>query len=424
MKKLNLFAALLFSGSVAIAQSNDANVSQEGNNHQATVVQTGSQNSSSVAITGGSGSEVEVTQIGANNTASFLGRQNVQGLQYQEGDRNFASAGQGSQVFAGGSIIEQIQIGNDNRATTAHWTQPTNIRVYQTQIGDRNTADARRLRGFNITEITQTQVGNDNTALLNPTGSSQYYADGGFVRQLQTGDYNYASINRAQGAGSIGGTFIQEQVGNLNRSTINSTRNTILGETIQIGDENVALINQFDRDNSAAIRQQGDENFGSISQTGSDNRASQWVAGSFNEVTQIQNGNLNNQRIEITGSSNTYMASQVGDRNFIYVNSRGTGPGLNSLTANNSEFMASQNGDRNTISGAMGGDNNSLTINQYGDANIVNAGASNFAAEGFLIQGNNNVGIINQFGNGNSATLNMVGNGNSATITQSAFPLR
>jgi hypothetical protein len=256
--------AMLFFASLASAQSNEAIISQVGTNHVATTSQTGAGNYSSIDILSGSGSEVTVSQVGARNDAQFEGAGSVVGSQTQIGDDNSASAG--FQSFGNGSVITQYQEGDRNSADASRWTQSSNIVVTQTQIGNDNQAVASRLRGFSTLEIDQVQTGNRNRALLNSTGSGQVYADGGFVRQIQEGDDNLARIERAPGAGSIGGTLIQEQYGDQNESQIRTSRTATLAETYQTGDFNMATITQFDSAMSASISQIGDNNTATITQ--------------------------------------------------------------------------------------------------------------------------------------------------------------
>ncbi|PRY86961.1 hypothetical protein [Mongoliibacter ruber] len=277
MKKSTLLFSMLLAGTVAMAQSNFASISQIGNNHEALVEQTGLENASTVDITGGNGSEIIVDQIGNKNFSSFNGAGSVFGFQYQEGDNNTATAAR----FGNGSIINQIQIGDGNSASADRWTQSSNLIVSQYQEGDNNTAVARRLRGFDVTVIDQTQIGDRNVALLNPTGSGQYYADGGSVNQYQEGDDNFATINNI--SGSLGGLFIQEQIGNDNSSIIRGGRRTTLAATYQEGDFNNATIEQFDSFNTAEIFQFGDSNNALIQQTGEMN---------VGIITQHGNGNM------------------------------------------------------------------------------------------------------------------------------------
>jgi hypothetical protein len=265
MKKLFITAAAVaVLPTMAFAQSNEATISQVGSNHQASTAQTGSANFSSIDILSGSGSEVTVTQIGSTNSAMFEGTGSVRGTQTQTGDRNTATAG--FQSFGNGSRITQHQEGDDNTADASRWTQSSNIIVTQTQLGDANTAIARRLRGFSTLDIEQYQEGDRNRALLNTSGSSQVYADDGYVSQVQVGSDNLARIESAPGAGSIGGTLIQHQTGDFNESQIRTSRSSDLARSLQTGDFNFASITQFQSGMSASITQLGDSNTATVTQ--------------------------------------------------------------------------------------------------------------------------------------------------------------
>jgi hypothetical protein len=87
----------------------------------------------------------------------------------------------------------------------------------------------------------------------------------------------------------------------------------------------------------------------------------------------------------------------------LYINSRGTGPGENTLGSDLSTFTATQSGSFNLVSGEMGGVNNSLTITQTGLGNSVGTGM--WEADGFRIEGNGNAGTITQMGDYNTASI-------------------
>jgi hypothetical protein len=282
--------------------------------------------------------------------------------------------------------------------------------------------------------VSITQAGMSNESIVNQRG------DNNEGITSQTGDGNFAEVlqNQYLLATNSYGSIVQVGDNNIaftemrrddNSGDITQTGNDNWAQTTAYGGGNEGVINQIGDDNIADI-QQGFDNEGSIYQSGSNNdgevlqsgtvgnKGSQWVAGSGNTVEQVQTSDANSQRVELTGDDNTYTVTQeVGSGNMLYINSRGTGPGENTLGSDLSTFTATQSGSDNLVSGEMGGVGNSLTISQTGLSNAVGTGM--WEADGFRIQGDGNVGSITQTGDYNVATMTMVGNDNTATITQS-----
>lgn len=235
MKKLStLTVALFLSAGMGFAQSNDATISQVGNNHEASIEQAGNTNIGSISVYGGSGSLTTIEQFGDFNQADMEDiRDNIEASQYQSGDNNTAYIGQARQNYT----ITQVQFGDDNSATfLGHNT--SSVRggtILQDQLGDGNTAE---ILGAN----------NKN-----------------FMTQIQDGDYNVASVTG--GNYSNNSTYMnQEGVENsavlefVGNATYNSSAFT------QIGDDNMGFVSQMGENNTAAISQTGDSNTATIIQ--------------------------------------------------------------------------------------------------------------------------------------------------------------
>lgn len=363
MKKLTtLLFVLVFASSMAFAQNNDATVDQTGNDHEASISQMGQMNEAYLDQTdGGGGSSGDATA-------------DIE----QDGEGNYVNLSQRAFYgFPDESHATIVQVGDNNSvegtsgSEAFYQNQPGGV-LDVTMVGDKNTLYSLR---------TEAQK-NGNEFLLGITG-----------------DENMVGIEQENASGDV------DITGDGNDVTLSQFA---YGAAFNPAEYNEATVDQF-----------GDDNTADIHQRGVDNSASQWVAGNTNTVTQTQHSSDNSQRVEIEGDYNTYTVTQEGGTlNSLYVNSRGTGPGANSSEATNSAFTATQDGSGNLVSGSMGGDNNSLAISQDGNNNMIDGGSGFWSAQGFTIQGDNNVASITQSSNGNSATLNIMGSGNSATISQ------
>lgn len=314
-----------------------------------------------------------------------------------------------------------------------------------TQTGDDNDALVEQVGISNVADVSQDGDNNEATVQQGEFGANNVQSNYAEASISQVGSENEAAVNQRQGwsGGSAVSIHSIEQDGLRNTGLLTTFNGGNEGSVTQLGNDNYAngrqagsghdldiyqegsdneaRINQLSgaSGNSADIAQRGSDNYGLVEQSStSGNRAGQWVAGDDNTVIQTQTSDDNRQRVEITGDSNTYTTLQEGGSgNALYINSRGTGPGSNSSFAYNSDFDAVQSGSGNLISGEMSGYNNSLTITQFGGGNSVGSGM--WDADGFRVEGDNNVGLIDQSGSGHSASMTILGNGNTATISQS-----
>ena len=156
MKKLlTLLMALLFTAGAAFAQSNDAVLTQSGDDNDATV-----------------------EQIGSGNGAVL--------------SQGFAGQGQD------GAIGEIFQDGNDNSAEMKQraWGDDGNEH-YIDQIGDNNAASVNIFNGDNYGIVEQ--YGSENDAQMVQSGTG----NGSVI--FQTGDENYAYSSSTAGSGNVTG---------------------------------------------------------------------------------------------------------------------------------------------------------------------------------------------------------------------------
>lgn len=235
MKKLStLTVALFLSAGMAFAQSNDATISQVGDNHDANISQTGNTNTGSISVYAGAGSVTVIEQVGNENKADIEDvRDNIDAEQRQDGNENTAYIGQAGQ----NSIIIQLQYGDKNSATFIGHDKTSvkgNFAILG-QFGEGNTAEI--IGANNNNEIVQNQDGDNNIASV--TGYN--YSENDHLLS-QWGDGNSAYLELPDGAKN-------------NSSTVNQTGDSNMGFVSQMGEYNVATIGQTGNSNTASITQ-------------------------------------------------------------------------------------------------------------------------------------------------------------------------
>jgi len=349
-----LLVAILFTAGMSFAQNNEATVTQNANMSEASVTQEGADNEALVTQQFGQYHEAQVQQIGNSNETSLI----------QDNTNNFADI---------------KQLGDDNTA-----------KIFQ------------RSRLF---------VGPGN--------------DAASIELTQEGDDNAADIRQDAEAG-LGGSM------------------TNVLSALQQGNENYLFVDQ-NRDlgpgyNSADVKQHGDDNSASVDQDGESNSVliEQGVYGSsYNSIadfTQIGDGNYFETK-QVRSFDNSVVGTQEGDGNYYRVGLRGSD---NDVTMNmlgdanrgswsigslgwphqpaDNELSIDVIGDGNYSTGSIKGDDNSVTIQQFGDGNRI--GTSWYTTDGVDIAGNSNVVTIDQFSDFNSASVSVTGSGNSSTVLQ------
>lgn len=145
----------------------------------------------------------------------------------------------------------------------------------------------------------------------------------------------------------------------------------------QDGDDNSSSIEQaMTSESMADVKQEGDYNSSAIEQVGRNHDASLYNVGNYNSIFQRQRGRENLQRVELWGDDNSFTADQMGRDNFIYLNARGTGPGLfgraaNGGNNNHNTAVINQHHRGNIFSGSVTGSYNNVAADQVGQYNQI-----------------------------------------------------
>lgn len=286
MKKLlTLSTALLFTAGAAFAQSNDATLSQDGDDNEATI-----------------------EQMGASNSAEL--------------NQGFDGQGQNG---AFGEIIQDGE-GNDASLNQRAWGNDGNDHSIE-QLGFGNTGDVDIYNGDNSGYLLQEGLGNSARMVQSGTGHESLI--------LQTGVENYAQSSTTGGTGNqtaivqgipsefTGGMGIQGQLslddapivplfGSVeNVATLSVSGSNNMAGILQVGggntagtnpgyagdkginisgDGNVAGIAQLGFGNDATISVMGNANLAGIAQFGSGNSGSVMQDGSGNSALIVQDG--------------------------------------------------------------------------------------------------------------------------------------
>jgi hypothetical protein len=276
MKKLaTLTIGFFFAAGSAFAQSNEASVSQSGDQNEATIQQ--------VYQAGGSGdiNEAFVIQSGNENVVGALKQQGA-GNWYeivQTGDRNIVERYPNQGSSHGGSYdgyISIIQTGDENKVWDADQTGSGNSLIINqdgsdivnvesqvspeggignsitiSQFGGENAVGEYSAKGSgayqegeaNSMDITQEGGAKAGVASVYVSGATEQFFKGleeGGQGLIQLGDDNALSIN--QDGASIVEFVIQK--GNLNNSVVEQTGDFHNATVSQIGNNNSGTINQ------------------------------------------------------------------------------------------------------------------------------------------------------------------------------------
>jgi|AntRauTorcE11898_2_1112593.scaffolds.fasta_scaffold00787_11 hypothetical protein len=287
MKKLlTLSTALLFTAGAAFAQSNDASVSQNGDDNDANIEQLGTGNSAEL-----------------NQGFNGQGQNGAFGEIIQDGEGNNAS-------------MNQRAWGNDGNDHTIE------------QLGHSNSGDVDIYNGDNSGYILQDGVGNSARMVQSSTGHESLI--------LQTGSENYAQSSATGGTGNqtaivqgipsefTGGIGIQGQVSlddapvliplfgsQENVATMSVSGSNNMAGILQLGGGNTAGTNPgYAGDKGIDIS--GDANAAGIAQLGFENDATISVMGNANMAGILQLGSDNSGSIMQDGSGNTAVILQSG----------------------------------------------------------------------------------------------------------------
>lgn len=302
-RTLIVMFVLVFIGSFAFAQSNDATVNQYGTNQQADVDQAGDLNK--VLINQGrdivpphandKDGKATVDQIGTGNDAEIeqIGGRNKQATIMQVGLLNEA-------------LIQQTGTGNYVEATIAN----------QTQNGERNEAKIWQ-KGRSI-RASQEQFGDDNYAFIEQGSYVDANDHEDYAGQYQEGTFNHAEIDQGQSFASPRSRAQQIQIGHYNEAFIYQRGQSGNWAKIdQSGDQNWAGVDQVGKRNTFDLAQLGNENevfgedpFETFQQIGDDLVAN----------TMLQQGNNNTIFGGQFGEGHTMHVSQIGNSNTATVN--------------------------------------------------------------------------------------------------------
>jgi hypothetical protein len=246
MKKVILITtALLFSAFSAFAQSNEAILSQVGDDNSATIDQAGDLNYTSLSQEDGatadidqidaSSSFVSLSQIGSSSATILQNNKNsVQGFSDQW---NTAESSKLATQSGSGSTMEITQLSTWNQA-------------YVDQYGDNNSMSVLQDGGnSNIARLMQD--GNGNVMDIDLIGGINR------VKAVQYGDGNTATVS-VEGVGNNefnNGTSFIYQDGMDHTATVGITGDRNFYDIYQSGSAHTATVTATGNDNSAVITQ-------------------------------------------------------------------------------------------------------------------------------------------------------------------------
>ncbi|WP_165779083.1 hypothetical protein [Rhodohalobacter barkolensis] len=213
MKKLSILTvAFLFTAGMAFAQSNEATIDQEGEDHEAMIEQIGFSNMAYVDQTdGGSNGDAtaDISQEGDNNYVNILQRaffgfpdESVATIT-QIGDNNRIEGTSETSAFyqnQPGGILDVSMVGNDNLLYSLRGeAQKNNNEFFLDIIGSDNTVGMEQESGIgdvdiegDLNSVMLSQLGNNsafNTAMVDIMGNENG------VSVTQTMDSNSAVVN-------------------------------------------------------------------------------------------------------------------------------------------------------------------------------------------------------------------------------------
>ena len=339
-------AALAYAGST-FASSNDATVTQTGNDNSAVVAQDPFGGSASASVNqNGDGNTANVTQTGDGF--------NMSATVSSTGNANSATVLQDGTNNASASVS---QTGNGNSAT-----------VNQQPAGGRFSNEA-------IASVTQ--AGTSNTAVINQVGTNCAACSGNGVSatilQVDNTSDSFAQIDQ------IGPALRTSALIDQDTAFTSDARITQTGD-----DQNASVVQNFVSRGHALINQQGARNTANISQTNAVNRSS---------ATILQNGNDNvaSHSAAFNSNDNTSFIQQTGNANNASV-VQGKVPMVpgDPSSATWNEAHITQNGSAHVA-----------TIGQFGLGTSSNPNQATITQTGF----GNNAAITQNGGAGNSAVV-------------------
>jgi len=276
--------------------NNEARTVQEGDNNISGVRQRsltdGAPGNSALNEQYGDDNSSKIVQNGENNYAQTAqkGDDNITD-QKQVGDNNFAIADQGQDLFlaADGVLGPTLDLYTDAGFTSgAGGPDSQGGLVRQRQNGDSNFAYAGQYgadgQDSNIAE--QNQTGDSNTAILEQNANGTANGGANYARQDQTGDINLSY----SGQNGRDHKLYTRQNGDLNIALTSQKGNSNLISTFQAGDDNWAVAGQRGHDNQALIVQKNDGITGGHSFKSSQNILDGGMPNGGNTISVLQLG--------------------------------------------------------------------------------------------------------------------------------------
>ena len=443
--------------SMVMAQ-NSVNLSQIGENQEATIDQGGTNNAKVTQFTDNVGAQKStVLQYGEQNTVVVKQDQTGGGNNtpantafiQQVGNNNYGKQFEFAPGYNSGQKVIANQTGNSNdvrqsilRGYTelleSNQTGHENVVIQEATGGGHNTAGINQNgirnwakqemfgdnNGYQSAEIYINQLGDRNKARQLFTGNGQSHKNNGTI--YQSGAENDAF---QEGEGRDLNLKLWQE-GDFNKSTQKSW-----------GIKNVSWLNQYGYNNTSTIVQDGDENSTKLYQSGDGGK-----------VNVLQEGNMNSiAGLDMAETGNVYSlkATQLGENNELNISSTGTvtvmqdntlgdmvGNKINYFQSGVGITKLSQMGDENFIGLSHGGNGNA-NIKQEGNSNKVGNFANVFAYDPDLNEvgsgifngdklnvsqlGESNLLHLSSSGNYDIVTVLQQGNNNVASVTQSGL---
>lgn len=286
MKKISIFAALLFTGSMAFAQNNESTTTQNGNGNGATIDQTGLNNKST--LTQSKNNTFTLDQDGEGNLSNF--RQGLYGgntaTVNQLGDFNKLTRAGGA-LQGTNNTLTLDQTGHYNEAQTYQDFKDNGLDI--DQLGDNNYVKTHQDGGVSGSDMVINQVGDNNKSEGVKQANGYNYANtqisgsDNWTKTSQDGGSSaYINVtgqgNGNTGVGAVGTDYLsvtQLGAGNLTELDI-------------VGDYNGVVVDQ-DGSSTADLEITGSYNTMDIMQTGSGHNSTETIIGSNNSINVTQN---------------------------------------------------------------------------------------------------------------------------------------
>ena len=400
MKKLmSVLVMVIFMAGMVVAQNNQSEVAQTGDDNEATIEQLGQNNVSDLRQERRSGWPVVTSALDGNLYEL-----------HQEGSGNVSKLGQNW----GSSEAYVNQVGDNNQLTSSSTFSNSNNYYGESgfaiqggsvleldQIGDENVAGINQRAKDNYADIDQVGNKNEVDVFQYSFGGVAPPAFGNDAFVQQTGDENSTVITQSGDMGSSG-------------------RSNTASVAID-GDQNTTRVDQYGNQNSASMSV-GHPNYApsnymndvKMSQTGDNNTA----------AFGLQMGNNNMVDIDQAGDNNwSEFSIKYGSENEANIDVDGNGNRSRISISTHWGYMSSRNtidlvqdGDGNYASGDVEGDRNTITVTQMGLNNRV--GTSWYTKDGFDVYGENNTITIDQMSDGNMSLNKVTGWNNTINVSQ------